>query len=41
LDNLLGSSFGVRIRGDIEVDDLSPIVTHHDEDVQDTERDAV
>ncbi len=34
VDDLLGRPFGVRIRGNVEVNDLSPVVTEHDEDVQ-------
>ena len=37
VDDLLGGPFGVGIRGNIEMNDLPPIVTEHDEDVQDTE----
>jgi len=34
---LLGGPFGAGIRGNVEVNDLPPVVTQHDEDVQDTE----
>ena len=39
VDDLLSGPFGVGICGDVEVDDLSPVMTHHDEDVQNAERD--
>ena len=37
IDDLLGGLFGVRIRGHVEVNDQSPVVTEHDEDVQHAE----
>jgi len=37
VDNLLGGPFGIGIRGHVEMDDLSPVMAEHDEDVQDTE----
>ena len=37
VDDLLGGPFGVRIRANVEVDDLPVIVAQHDEDVEDTE----
>ena len=37
VDDLLGGPFGVGIRGNVEVNPLPPIVTEHDEDVEDTE----
>jgi hypothetical protein len=37
IDDLLGGPFGVRIRGHVEVNDQSPVVTEHDEDVQHAE----
>ena len=37
VDDLLGGPFGVGIGGHVEMHDLPPIVTEHDEDVQDTE----
>ncbi len=37
VDDLLGGPFGVGIRGNVEVNDLPPVVTEHDEDVEDTE----
>ena len=40
VDDLLGGPFGVRIRGNIEVNDLSPVVTEYDEDVEDAKRDC-
>ena len=36
VDDLLGSPLGVGIRGNVEVNHLPPVVTDHDEDVQDT-----
>jgi len=38
LGDLLGSPLGMRVRGDIEVNDLAPVVTHYDEDVQNAQR---
>ncbi len=38
VDDLLGRPFGVGIRGNVEVNDLSPFVTEHDEDIEDTKR---
>ena len=40
VDDLLGGPFGIRIRGNVEVNDLSPIVTEKDENVQDAEGDG-
>jgi hypothetical protein len=37
IDDLLGGPFGAGIRGNIEVNHLSPAVTEHDENVQDAE----
>ena len=37
---MLGSPFGVGIRGNVEVNDLSPVVTEDNEYVQDTKRDC-
>ena len=37
VDDLLGCPFSVGIRGNVKVNDLAPIVTQYDEDVQDTE----
>jgi hypothetical protein len=39
IDHLLGSPFSMRICGNVEDDDLSPVVPEYDEDVQDAERD--
>ena len=39
VDDLLGGPFGVGMAGHVEVDDLSPVMTEHDEDVQDAESD--
>ena len=40
VDDLLGGPFGVGIRGDVEVNDLPPVMAEHDEDVQDAKRDC-
>jgi len=40
VDDLLGGPYGVGIGGHIEVNHLSPIVTEHDENVQDAESDG-
>ena len=37
VDDLLGRPLGLGFRGHIEVHHLSPVVTEHDEDVQNTE----
>ena len=37
VDDLLGRPFGVGIRGNVEVNDLPPVMAEYDEDVQDTE----
>ena len=34
VDDLLSRPFSIRIRGDLEMDDRSPIMTQHDEDVE-------
>jgi len=39
VDDLLSGPFGVGIGGDVEVTDFSAVMTHHDEDVQNPERD--
>ena len=40
IDDLLGGPCGVGIGGHVEVNDLSPIVTEHDEYIQDAESDG-
>ena len=40
VDDLLGSPLGVGVCGNVEMDKASPIVTEHDEDVEDTESDG-
>jgi len=40
VDDLLGGPFGLGICGDVEVDNLATIVTHHDESVQNAESDG-
>ena len=37
VDDLLGRPFNVGIRGYVEVNDLPPVVTEYEEDLQDTE----
>jgi hypothetical protein len=39
LDDLLGGPFGVRIRGDAEVNHAPPIMAEHQEPVEDAKRD--
>ena len=40
VDDLLGGPFGVRIRGDVEVNHFSPVVTEYDEDVENAKCDC-
>jgi hypothetical protein len=40
IDDLLGGPFGMRICGNVEEDDLSPVMPEYDEDVQNPERDC-
>jgi len=39
VDDLLTSPHRMRVRRDVEVDDLTPIMTHHDEDIHNAEGD--
>jgi hypothetical protein len=40
VDDLLGGPFGEGIRGNVEVNHLSPVVTENDEDVEEAKRDC-